>query len=443
MRTRAAGMVAALLACALAAPAAPPAQESAKDKLKTALKDNDPAGEWFYDDIHGAIAQARKSNRPLLVVLRCVPTWLCREFDKKVARREVPELAPLMDKFVCVRIVQAYGLDLNTFQFDSDLVWAAFFMNADKVIYGRYGTRRQKKEPEKDITFEGFKLALQGALELHEAFPANKKELAGKTGPAAAWRLPELMPDLKGKPSTKPSDGTKTCVRCHEVAEGEVWSARSQKQPVPDRMLWPWPMPDAAGFTLDPKQKATVTAVAEDTPAGKAGFKSGDRIVRLEGQPILSIADVQWVLHNAREGGIAKLEVEVERGGQKTELTLALPPGWRQKSEAAWRPLYTSLRHRLAGPDGFEAVPLDARKEQGLPPAGMALRVKSWSSGGEDKNTSFTWKKNDVVINADGRNNLDTEEEFLHHLLRKASGQKADLTIIRDAKIQKGQLVLP
>ncbi|MCZ6806320.1 MAG: hypothetical protein O7F08_05160 [Deltaproteobacteria bacterium] len=33
--------------------------------------------------------------------------------------------------------------------------------------------------------------------------------------------------------------------------------------------------------------------------ANAAGFKVGDRIVSLKGQPILSTADIQWVLHNA------------------------------------------------------------------------------------------------------------------------------------------------
>ncbi len=442
MRIRAAGAVAAFLACALAAPAAPPAQDSPKEKLKATLKDNDPAGEWFYDDIHGALSQARKSSKPLLVVLRCVPTWLYREIDKQVARREGPGVTDLLDKFVCVRIVQAYGLDLNVFQFDTDLPWAVFFMNADKVVYGRYGTRCRQKDPHKDVTLDGFKKAAQGALELHEAYPANKKDLAGKTGPAPAWRIPELMPDLKGRPEVKPADG-KNCVRCHAVHEGEIWSSRVPKHVVPDKTLWPYPMPEAVGLTLDPKEAATVTAVEAATPAEKADFKAGDRIARMEGQPILSIADVQWVLHNLRDGDKVKVEAEVDRNGKKTELALTLPAGWRQKSDPTWRPMITNLRHRLAGPDGFEAVPLDARKDQGLPPAGMALRVKSVTQWGQDRNTSFAWKKNDAVIGVDGRNNLDTEFEFLSYLLRKNPGQKAELTIIREAKIQKATLVLP
>lgn len=416
-------------------------QDSPKEKLRGALKDNDPAGEWFYDDFPAALDQARKSGRPLLVVLRCVPTWLYREIDRQVARREGPGMADLLGKFVTVRLVQAHGLDLNVFQFDPDLVWVVFFMNADKAIYGRYGTRCRAKDPHKEVTIEGFKKAAEGALELHQAYPANKKDLAGKTGPEPEWRIPQIMPDLKGREENQAADG-KVCLRCHHLHEGELWSLRSKKQPVPERMIWPYPMPETVGLQLDLKERATVAAVAPASPAEKAGFREGDRILRLEGQPMLSIADVQWVLHQA--GDRAKLSAEVEREGKKETLSLVLPPGWRMKSDPTWRPTFRYLRLRLAGPDAFEEVPLDVRREQGLPPAGMALRVKSVTTGGPvERNTSFAWKKNDVVIAVDGRHDLDTEAEFLAHLLKKNPGQKASLTVLREGKALTGHLVVP
>lgn len=440
MVTRAAWAAAALLACALAAAAARPPQDPAKEKLKTALKDNDVVGEWFYDDIHGAFAQARKSGRPILAVLRCVPSGNYREIDKQVARRETPGMAELLDKFVCVRIVQAHGLDLATFQFDTDLTWAVFFLNADKVVYGRYGHRCRQKEPHKDVSIDAFKKAARAALELHEGYPKNKKELAGKTVPAE-WRLPELIPELKSQPDVKASDG-KNCVRCHLVHEGELWSSRAPKQTLPDRLIWPFPMPETVGLTLDPKEMATVASVEADTPAEKAGFKAGDRIARMEGQPILSIADVQWVLNNVRDGVPVKVEAEIERDGKKTELTMTLPPAWRHKSDPSWRPIVPGLKHRLLGVDTFEAVAPEARKENNLPPSGMALRVKKVGTS-DGRNTSFTWKTGDVLISLDGRNAFDAEYDLVAHLLRKNPGQKVDFLILRDGRPQKGTLVLP
>ena len=32
-------------------------------------------------------------------------------------------------------------MDLRRFEFDFDLTWYAFFLNADETIYGRYGGR--------------------------------------------------------------------------------------------------------------------------------------------------------------------------------------------------------------------------------------------------------------------------------------------------------------
>ena len=48
----------------------------AEDRREKVLKDKpsvEAAGEWIYNDLPGAIAQGKKSGKPLLVVLRCVP----------------------------------------------------------------------------------------------------------------------------------------------------------------------------------------------------------------------------------------------------------------------------------------------------------------------------------------------------------------------------------
>ena len=87
-------------------------------------------------------------------------------FDEQVVRRD-PRVADLMDKFVCVRMVQGNGMDLTLFQFDYDLTFAAFFMNSDRTIYGRFGSRSDHDNAEKDISIEGFRQAMLAALDLH------------------------------------------------------------------------------------------------------------------------------------------------------------------------------------------------------------------------------------------------------------------------------------
>ena len=42
---------------------------------------------------------------------------------------------------MCVRVQSMNGVNINLFQFDYDLTWMAFFMDAHDGIYARYGGR--------------------------------------------------------------------------------------------------------------------------------------------------------------------------------------------------------------------------------------------------------------------------------------------------------------
>ena len=92
----------------------------------------------------------------------------CRGFDGQVVHQD-QRIVDLLTNFVCVRLVQANTMDLALFQFDYDLTFAAFFMNADRTLYGRFGSRSDQKEADRDISIEGFREALNAALELHRS----------------------------------------------------------------------------------------------------------------------------------------------------------------------------------------------------------------------------------------------------------------------------------
>ena len=49
------------------------AQDVGKDELKEGLRDVAPKGDWVYDDLDAARAEARKSGKPVLALARCVP----------------------------------------------------------------------------------------------------------------------------------------------------------------------------------------------------------------------------------------------------------------------------------------------------------------------------------------------------------------------------------
>lgn len=227
-----------------------------------------------------------------------------------------------MDRFVCVRIVQGYGLDLSLFQFDWRQTWMVFLLNADRAIYGRYDARQAD-----DLI--GLRKALEGALELHQNWPANRAELAGKTGPLPRWKTPEDMPALREKGAPRPAVGRDGCIHCHNVLEGAIRSFDALGEAVPVQLRAPYPTPQRVGIMLSSKERATITDIDRHSPAEKAGLKEGDRIVRFGGQAIVSWADVQWVLYTHADP--RPIEVELDRGGALVRASLELPPGWRTR----------------------------------------------------------------------------------------------------------------
>jgi hypothetical protein len=61
-----------VLALAAAALCTPQAEDRAQH-LKEYLADTNLVGTWVYDDLEAGYAEAKKTDKPLLVVLRCVP----------------------------------------------------------------------------------------------------------------------------------------------------------------------------------------------------------------------------------------------------------------------------------------------------------------------------------------------------------------------------------
>ena len=342
-----------------------------------------------------------------------------------------------MDKFVCVRLVQANALDLALFQFDYDITFAVFFKNADRTIYGRYGTRSERKDATKDISIESFREALAAALDLHKHYPANKTALAGKQPPPTKFKTPDDFPSLAGKyKPTLDYEGkvVQSCMHCHQVRDAERRFFRDERKPIPDDVLYPYPMPDAIGFSLDPKEKAKVKKVAPGSAAQRAGLKVADEILSLEGQSIISIADVQWVLHNASQP--ATLNAQVVRGAKKINLALNLEKDWRRHSDIAWRTTTWDLRRMAAGGLVLEDSTPEERREAKLANDALALRVKYVGEYGEHaaaKKAGF--KKDDVLVSVDRQTSHLTESELFRFLLQnKMPGEKISVTVLRGSE---------
>ena len=54
---------------------------------------------WIYNDWQKGFTEAKRTGKPLLVVLRCVPCLSCMGLDASVLTST--DLTPLLDQFVC------------------------------------------------------------------------------------------------------------------------------------------------------------------------------------------------------------------------------------------------------------------------------------------------------------------------------------------------------
>lgn len=397
---------------------------------------------WIYDDYGRGFAEAKKTGKPLLVVLRCVPCLACMGIDAQVLLEEA-ELAKRLDQFVCVRLINANALDLALFQFDYDLSFTTMFFNADGTVYGRYGSWTHQKNSQETAT-AGYTKALDAALAIHRGYPANRAALDGKQGMAMPFKAPTEIPMLAAKYKPQLDWEGKvvgSCVHCHMIgAAYQTWH-RSKREPMPEQWLHPWPEPETIGLTLASEEVARVSSVAPDSVAAQAGLQAGDEIASFNGQPLVSIADVSWALHRAPSA--ATLPVEVSREGQTKALSLTLPEGWRRKSDVTRRASIWPMRGMALGGLRIEPLSDEARQANGIAPGALALGVLNVGQYGMHaaaKKAGF--QKEDVIIEIDGLAEPMGESQLIDHLLQtRFPGDKVRVIVLRGK--ERKELELP
>jgi serine protease Do len=223
---------------------------------------------------------------------------------------------------VRVRLIRVAGANLNLFEFDFDLTWAAFFLNADERIYGRFGGRDASSADSRN-TLPGLRYAMTAALEAH------------KTDNAKPPRTEKVLrvEDYAG------GRRARGCVHCHQV-----WEFRRDSMMAAGTWnrddIWVYPLPENIGVTLDKDRGDSIKAVKPSSVAEKAGIKAGDRLRKLNDYPIASFGDAQFALHKAPKSG--EIPVTWEHAGKSIEAKLQVAEGWR-KTNLTWRTSMLSM----------------------------------------------------------------------------------------------------
>ena len=178
-----------------------PAQ-TREEKVRADRQKVEAEGFWIYNNLGAAFEKAKQTNKPLLVVLRCIPCEECVKLDDELMEKD-PLVRPLLDKFVCARVVSTNGLDLSLFQFDTDQSFAVFLLNADQTIYGRFGTRSHRTEWVGDVSLKGLAAAMQGGAGTTRQIPSNPRvagwQTRSETRGASSGRI-----SVSARPITRP-----------------------------------------------------------------------------------------------------------------------------------------------------------------------------------------------------------------------------------------------
>ena len=301
------------------------------------------------------------------------------------------------------------GTDLRRFEFDYDLTWYVFLLNADETIYGRYGGR-DASDAEARLSMKGLRRALDRALEAHKNPPAPLA-LAGKSERAEDFVAAQRH---------------RGCIHCHNVNEfrradlkaAGKWDRES---------VWVYPLPENVGVTLDVDTGDLVKTVAPNSAAAKAGLKPGDRLATLNGYSVASFADAQYALHKAPKTG--EIRATWRRDGKEMTGTLALADGWR-KTNLTWRP--SMLDILPSAPFSGDELTEAEKKALDLDTKRAALRQDA------DVHKSLLpsgLKGGDVVIGFDGKAVEGDIGKLFGYVRRNyLVGDEVTINVLRDGK---------
>lgn len=320
------------------------------------------------------------------------------------------------------------GVDLNLFEFERDLTWMAFFMDGNDRIYTRYGGR-EDSGAESHLNRESLIRVMRQVLDWHKD---GSVDGTVSRAPAGPYRTPEQIPTMAAMIAPR----KEKCIHCHDVKGAVLRQAQATGEFRRDS-VFTYPPPSAVGLLLSPSIQNRVESVRANSPAEKAGIRSGDLVASLNGRRVFTFADFQSALDPFSRD--AAIPIKLLRGDETVDTTLALSGNWRRSEDPSWR---ESLH--LAGPGaGFwgEKLKEDARRKLGLGSQDLAIRVTA-VFGAHAREAGI--KDGDIVTSIDGIRRDITIHQLQGHLhLDRAYGDVVPVTIRRADGEHEIMLKLP
>ena len=318
-----------------------------------------------------------------------------------------------------LRIGNMRGVDLSIFDYDYDLQWFAMMLTPDGDVLGRFGGR-DADTPAKYQTLSGLRHSLEGALERFKTEPPRKR----------SPRMPlyaEDYADAEKLPS-------QACIHCHHVHEFRRAAMQRQGRWSLEE-AWIYPQPENIGLTLDLDRGDRIVSVQPKSAAAKAGLRTKDVLRRVNGQPIASIADLQYALDKAKGN---ELKFGWHDGTDEKSVTVALPANWRV-NDVSWRWSLKSLSPNpsIIGDD----LDKDDRKKLGLELRQLAYRQMNFLTPAA---RHAGLRANDVIVGIDDQALSMTARQFETHIrLHYAVGDEITLNVLRGVERVKVRLKLP
>ena len=313
------------------------------------------------------------------------------------------------------------GVNLALFDFDYDLTWMGFFLNANERVYGRYGAR-DAESADGRVSLAGLRYAMRAALETHRRDPDARPSSPPRRRTVEQFRSFARLP-------------SGACVHCHQVYD----LRREDRQADGSWRLedvWVYPQPENVGLTLDVDRGDRIKHVTEDSLAARAGLRAGAVLTSVNGLPIASIADMQYALHNAPASG--QVPVVWSRDGKRQTASLKLQEGWR-KTDVSWRWSLRGLDPSpcVRGPD----LDADDRKQLHLSAKQLAFRQGPFVHPVAEQ---AGVRQNDVIIGMNDRPLEMTARQFQAYVrLNYKVGERITLNVLRDGKQLRISMKLP